>query len=80
MFDCMVPYHMVGKPLGFLLIEYLFVLLVFVWEIGLGGFYLFWVDCNAPNKILITVSGAWYVLPPWGKNSPFRVVGTKNYR
>ena len=52
--------------------------LVFVGEIGLSVVWLLWVYCDASYEISVTVGGAQYVFPSWGKNSLFRVVGMKD--
>ena len=71
---------MMGQPLGFLFIEHLPVSSVFVWEIGLGGLRLFWVNRNATNEVSVAVSRAWYVLPSGSKDGSFRIVSVKDDR
>ena len=74
----MVPYSVTGQPLGFLLVEYFFMTLVFVWEVCLRGFCFLRMDCDTPYKIPVTVNGSWYILPSWGKGGSFGVIGSEN--
>ena len=74
----MVPYCVMGQPLGLLLVEYPLVPLVFVWKISLSTFCLFRMDCDAADKVPVMVGGAWYVLPSWDKDGLLCVVSTED--
>ena len=57
----MIPYGVARQPLGFLLIEYLLMPFVFIWEVGLGVPQLLRMNGDAANKISVVVDGLWYV-------------------
>ena len=52
--------------------------LVFVREASLGVFQLLGMYCDAPYEVSVTVRRAWYILPSWGKNGSFRIIGSED--
>ena len=51
---------------------------VFVWKFSSGVFWLFGVDCDAADKVSVTMDRLWYVFRPWGEDSLFCILSAKD--
>ena len=77
-FDCIIPYSVLGKPLGFLFIVYLLVSFIFIRQSFLQVVYLFWMDSGTSYEVSVLPYWPRYILCSWGEYSLFCIISTKD--